>query len=273
MEYFGLYIKLGWDHILDLTGYDHLLFVAALAGIYVLAQLRQLFLLVTAFTLGHSLTLLLASLQVVYLPSPIIEFLIPCTIAITCVSNWFATPSRPTLSPPNFMMRYLVAFSFGLVHGIGFSNYLRQMLTPGDDLLIQLLCFNVGLELGQLVVVAVIMLVGWLLFTFTKVKLRDWNLVLSSFILALAVLLIVEQGHALKAAASEGPLWHPEQMAPDSTGAFNPFNKADSSATAVPDSSLAVPDNAVAPGTKSTAMPVTSDSLPPLKVTVDSAAR
>lgn len=269
MEYFGAYVKLGWDHILDLDGYDHILFIAALSGIYIIKQWRQILLLVTAFTVGHSLTLLLASLQVVWLPSPLVEFLIPCTIAYTCVTNWFSTPSRPS-EAPNIMQRYFAAFLFGLVHGMGFSNYLRQLFVKSDNIIVQLLGFNVGLELGQMVVVAIILLIGTLLFAMTPLRLRDWNLVLSSFILALALQLCVKQGAALAEAMEAGPIWQrPGDVTSDSTSKFNPFNRADSLEVSTDTAYLAPGE---VPATRPMATPV-EDSLPKLKVTVDSTSR
>lgn len=260
MESFLAYLKLGWEHILDLNGYDHLLFVAALTGIYMAQQWRQLLLLVTAFTLGHSLTLLLSSLEVISLPPAFIEFLIPLTIATTCITNWFATPSRPTDPLPNFWVRYALAFVFGLVHGMGFSNYLKQLFSQGN-VIMQLLSFNLGLELGQLVIVFIMLVLSGILLNFTPLRQREWNLVLSSFILGLAMVLVVGKGQELSAAMAEPEFWSsPAKPAADSTQ-FSPFGQdTTTTAPATPDSLL--PQNATP-----------TDTTARLNVAVDSVAR
>jgi hypothetical protein len=206
MEAFNVYTQLGWQHILDLGGYDHILFIAALAGIYNTSQWQKLLLLITAFTLGHSLTLLLTTLQLIYLPSELIEFLIPTSIAITCIGNWFAIPKRPQDKEPNFLLRYIIAFFFGLIHGMGFSNYLIQLLGSVDELWIKILAFNVGLEIGQIVVVVSITTATFLLLFFSNLKQRDWNLVTSSIILGLALVMVVDNGKVLQAKYEAGNL-------------------------------------------------------------------
>lgn len=231
MDSFSLFLGLGWRHILDLSGYDHILFIAALASVYTLPQWRNLMLLVTAFTLGHSLTLLLTTLNVIYLPTELVEFLIPLTIAITCISNWSAIKSRPHDPEPNFLLRYLYAFLFGLIHGMGFSGYLIQMLSTTEDLAVKILAFNVGLEMGQILVVAGVTAVVFMLLMFTKLKHRDLNLVLSSIILGLSLHLIIERASALNTSITTGNFRiFREAMPTDSLGrpASSPFGSTDS---------------------------------------------
>lgn len=167
---FAVYLELGFRHIADLAGYDHILFVVALSAGYSLAQWRQLLVLVTAFTVGHSLTLALATLQVVQVSSAWVEFLIPVTIVLTGLYSLRetrrppATEAGPSGTAPPLGARgvkYGMALFFGLIHGLGFSNFLRAILGEEESLVWPLFSFNVGLEVGQLAILAVILAVGW----------------------------------------------------------------------------------------------------------------
>ncbi|MCB0484044.1 MAG: HupE/UreJ family protein [Flavobacteriales bacterium] len=149
MSDFGIYLLLGWEHITDFAGYDHMLFLLALALPYVYNKPFQILWPVTAFALGHSITLALSLLQGSVLPSSIIEFLIPLTITLTAMLNWKA--GKPVSNPISFAL----AGVFGLIHGMGFSNYLRPMLPPDQDLWMRLLAFNLGLEAGQVLLIGI----------------------------------------------------------------------------------------------------------------------
>jgi len=191
---FSTYLELGFDHISDINAYDHILFLVALCAIYQLKEWKKILVLVTAFTIGHSITLALAALELVSFSKEIIEFLIPVTILITSLYNVFTksldTPT--TTFNQRLNVRYLFALFFGLIHGMGFSNFLRQMLMPGqeDELIPQLLAFNIGVELGQLLIVAVIMAVAYLVLSVFKVKQRDWTLFISGAAAGVALLLM-----------------------------------------------------------------------------------
>lgn len=150
---FGSFVELGFRHITDITATDHILFLVALAAIYTRADWRAILWVVSAFTIGHSLTLLLAVTGAVRLPSALIEFLIPVTIVVTCIENFFIVGS-----PRRFgWHRPVLAGVFGLVHGAGFANYLRNVFP--DQIGMPLFGFNVGIELGQLTVLVVIAVV------------------------------------------------------------------------------------------------------------------
>ena len=125
MGQFQMYFQLGIQHILDIKGFDHILFVVALCAIYVTRDWKKILILVTAFTIGHSITLALATLKLVRVNSDWIEFLIPVTIAVTAVSNIFSP--KPS-SGRGIQINYVFALFFGLIHGLGFSNYLRSLL-------------------------------------------------------------------------------------------------------------------------------------------------
>ncbi len=150
---FGIYLELGFKHILDWQAYDHILFVMTLCAVYVLKDWKKVLWLVTAFTVGHSLTLALAVFHLVNISPSIIEKLIPVTIMITALSNIFWNAEGGN----RMRWLYIMAGFFGLIHGLGFSNYLKALLGSEEDLLLPLFAFNLGVEAGQILVVAVAM--------------------------------------------------------------------------------------------------------------------
>lgn len=155
MSEFIAFAELGMRHIADVRGADHILFLVALAAIYRLRDWRDVLWVVTSFTIGHSISLALAVTGAIALPAAVIEFLIPVTIVATCIEN-IAVRDRRT-APWNGRYRPVLAGAFGLVHGAGFANYLTSLFV--ERLAIPLAGFNVGLEIGQLAVLAVIAVV------------------------------------------------------------------------------------------------------------------
>lgn len=190
MDMLPLYIRLGFEHISDLAGYDHILFLVALCAIYTLDQWRILLILVTAFTVGHSATLALTSLGYLTIPSEIIEFLIPATIMATAIHNVVA-PTTAARSP-NMLRTYDMVTFFGFIHGMGFSNYFRALLMGDDAVLLPLFSFNLGIEIGQLLVVAVIIAAAWLALGVIGVKHREWNLFVSGAAAGMSLILMTE---------------------------------------------------------------------------------
>jgi len=191
------YLELGFLHICTPRAADHLTFLLALCAPYVLADWRRVLALVTSFTVGHSLTLALATLGLVAFQPAIIEALIPVTIMITALVNLRnagSTTARPTLRPAPVLAAApnALALGFGLIHGLGFSNYLRALLGPNSRPVQELLAFNVGVELGQVLIVAVILLLGALLLRGLGVQRRDWLLTTSGAALGIAALLLVQ---------------------------------------------------------------------------------
>lgn len=179
---FVVYLRLGFDHIADLRGYDHILFIVALAAGYALTHWRHLLILVTAFTLGHSVTLALATLRLVSVSSAWVEFLIPVTIVATAAFNLVeagASGRDDTLPERAQRVKYAMALFFGLIHGLGFSNFLRALLGEEESLALPLFSFNVGLELGQIGILAVILSVTWAVARWTPVGATLWTRVLS----------------------------------------------------------------------------------------------
>ncbi len=191
MSEFQLYFTLGKDHILDyLNGYDHILFVIALCAVYIMRDWKKILILITAFTIGHSITLALATLDIISVNSKLIEFLIPATIFVTAFGNLFRKEDHLSSGP--IRTNYLFALAFGLIHGMGFSNYLKALLGKDQSIAMQLLAFNLGLELGQLIIVGIFMGASFILVDLINVSRRDWKLVISSGIAGIALILIKE---------------------------------------------------------------------------------
>jgi len=189
MSEFSIYLKLGLGHILDVNGLDHILFVIALCAIYSISDWKKVLILVTAFTLGHSVTLAMATLRIIQVNRDFIEFLIPVTIFITAFSNLF---KKHSFRPRRFQSNYFYAIFFGLIHGLGFSNYLRSLLGSDKTIINQLLAFNVGLELGQIIIVGFFMLISFIFLGLFNLSRRDWNLIISSGVAAIAITLMIE---------------------------------------------------------------------------------
>lgn len=189
MADFGLWFETGLTHIADWQAYDHILFLLALCGIYTLSEWKTLLWLVTAFTLGHSLTLALAVLGWVNFSASWIEFLIPLTIVLSCLYNIVGKQSIHK----NKTIPYLMALVFGLVHGLGFSFLLRAMLGRSAELVGPLFAFNLGIEAGQLIIVALVVLLGLLFTRFIGVKAEKWRFFLSSAVLGIAFIMMLER--------------------------------------------------------------------------------
>ncbi|MDQ2770980.1 MAG: HupE/UreJ family protein [Bacteroidota bacterium] len=196
---FQTYLELGFRHICTPRAADHLTFLLALCAPYVLADWRRVLALVTSFTVGHSLTLALATLGLVAFRPALIEGLIPVTIILTALwnlRNAGAATSRSTArqspAPVLAAAPNALALGFGLIHGLGFSNYLRALLGPNSRPVQELLAFNVGVELGQVLIVGAILLLGALLLRGLGVPRRDWLLTTSGAALGIAMLLLVQ---------------------------------------------------------------------------------
>lgn len=186
---FGFYFALGWEHIISRDALDHQLFIAALAAIYLLKDWKQVLVLVTAFTIGHSLTLILSVLDIVRFSPDWVEFLIPVTIVITAVSNLF----QEKFTTRSIRINYFLALFFGLVHGMGFANAVRFFMAKDQSLGWSLFGFNVGLEAGQICVVIILLLVAYLFVNVWKVNRREWVIFLSAAVFSLALKMALER--------------------------------------------------------------------------------
>jgi hypothetical protein len=193
MSDFVFYFGLGWHHIISLDALDHQLFILALASVYTFKNIKQVLILVTAFTIGHSLTLALSVLDIIRFSSKWVEFLIPCTIFITALNNIIQIDKKGASAKIN----YYLALGFGLIHGMGFANAIRIMLAKDQTIGLGLFGFNIGLEAGQIFVVAIILVFAWMFLNFLKISRRDWIFFISSGVFALAVKMAIERLHPL----------------------------------------------------------------------------
>jgi hypothetical protein len=187
---FQTYFELGYRHIADWQAYDHILFLLALCAVYSLRDWRRVVGLVTAFTLGHALTLVLAGLDLVRLSQAWVEFLIPVTIVLTALYNVGTKEGHR-----GWAWVYGITLCFGLIHGLGFSNYFRSLLFPdeADQLVSQLLAFNLGVEAGQLVIVALVLGLAAIMVDLLRIDRRNWTIFLSGGAFGLALVMALER--------------------------------------------------------------------------------
>jgi hydrogenase/urease accessory protein HupE len=190
MEDFLLYFKMGLNHVLDFSAYDHILFLVVLAVVFNHFQWRKVIWLVTLFTLGHSLTLALSAYGILKIRIDIIEFLIPLTIFITGVLN---IANAKTEATKKGNINLIFALFFGLIHGLGFSNYFKMMIGKEEDKLLPLIEFALGIELAQVIVVIGILIIGMLLKTIFRVDRRDWVLVCSAMVIGFSIQMMVDR--------------------------------------------------------------------------------
>jgi hypothetical protein len=190
---FKIFVELGWDHILQADGLDHKLFIIALASLYLLSDWKKVIILVTAFTIGHSITLALSALNVIQVNVEFIEFLIPVTILITALSNLFRKEHKIQMS--KIQTNYIFAVGFGLIHGLGFANYLRSIMGREKEFISQLLAFNLGIEIGQIIIVVIFLIIASIFVDIIGVNRRDWKLVISSAVGGVAFYLISETSY------------------------------------------------------------------------------
>ena len=175
MQDFLFYLQLGWEHIISKDALDHQLFILALIAIFSFRDWKKVLILVTAFTIGHSLTLVLSALDVFRFPSDWVEFLIPCTIVFTALDNIIFSKNEKKL----IQLNYYLALLFGLIHGMGFANSVRMMLASEQDITLPLFGFNVGLELGQIVVVAIALFIHYVFSEVLKLSNKIWIYIIS----------------------------------------------------------------------------------------------
>ena len=197
LSLFSTYMELGFKHISDPKAYDHIVFIIALCAIYRLSEWKKVAILVTAFTIGHSITLALAAFQIITFPGDIIEMLIPVTIILTCLYNVIykkETIEDDSIFNRQLSVNYFFALFFGLIHGMGFSNFFRSLHGDESSIVKPLFAFNVGLELGQLLIVAAILVMAYVVLDVFKAKQREWNLFVSGAAAGIAITLLIALG-------------------------------------------------------------------------------
>ena len=185
----AFYFATGWHHIISWDALDHILFIIALAAIYQLQNWKQVLVLVTAFTIGHSLTLALSVYDVIRFNEKWVEFLIPCTIIATAIFNFFVKD----YTPKSLRVNYFLALFFGLIHGMGFANTIRFMLAKNQGIAVPLISFNIGLETGQVVAVAFILLISYLLVNKINLNKKWWVWSLSAIALFAGLIMVKER--------------------------------------------------------------------------------
>ena len=190
MDNFILYFKMGLNHVLDFSAYDHILFLIVLAVVFAFKQWRKVLWLVTLFTLGHSLTLALSAYGILQIRMDVIEFLIPLTIFITGVIN-IITSSKEAKKTENINL--IFALFFGLVHGLGFSNYFKMMVGQEEDKLLPLIEFALGIEAAQVIIVLAILIIGTLILNIKKVTRKHWIIICSSLVILVSIKMMFER--------------------------------------------------------------------------------
>lgn len=191
MNEFYTYFQLGLHHVLDINAYDHLLFLVALMAPFLFKDWKKVLILITLFTIGHTLALFLSVFNIIFVKSTIIEFLIPITILLSSIYNILVI--KKTSKNNNFTIIDFLTLFFGLIHGLGFSNYIKNILggTAASKIL-PLTEFAIGIEAAQLIVVVAILTLAAIFQVLFKTSKRDWILVLSSIIIGIVLPMILK---------------------------------------------------------------------------------
>lgn len=189
MNDFAFFFDLGWQHIISADALDHQLFILALAAIYLVNDWKKVLILVTAFTIGHSLTLILSTYEIIKASTRWVEFLIPLSIVVTALLNLIKTEKHYG----QYKLQYWLALFFGLIHGLGFANTIRFMLADSQSITVPLLSFNIGLEAGQLAVVGLILLMSYFVVNRLKLRRKWWVWSLSAIALCVAGYITIQR--------------------------------------------------------------------------------
>lgn len=191
MEQFKLFLELGLTHVLDINGYDHVLFLMVLAAPYLFSNWKKILLLVTVFTVGHTLSLILAAYEVVSVKSSLVEFLIPVTIGIAAIYNIVIAGRGQTNDKVGVL--FFTTLFFGVIHGLGFSNYFRMIIGRTEEKIVPLLEFALGIEIAQALIVVAMLILATLFQNFLKVSRKDWVLVVSAIVIGLIIPMLLER--------------------------------------------------------------------------------
>jgi len=191
MSDFWLYFNIGLHHVLDIHAYDHVMFLMALTVPYTFKDWKNIVLLVSLFTVGHTTALIMSVYGVLKVNSAYIEFLIPITILATAVYNLFNSGKKASNTGNVNFIAFTTLF-FGLIHGLGFSNYFKIIIDKGDSKLLPLLEFALGIEGAQLIVVLTVLTLSFVLQRFGKLNKRDWILITSAFVAGVVIPMIIE---------------------------------------------------------------------------------
>lgn len=188
MDDFTFYFRNGWNHIVSIQALDHLLFLAALTASYSIRRWRHMAILITAFTIGHSITLAISTYDLMRFNTDWVEFLIPLSILLTCIYNLLNVKQTRSL-----IFQYAMALFFGLIHGMGFANTLRFMLAREQSIVLPLLGFNIGIEVAQIAVVIIIMFVQFIVVERMKLIQKWWTYILSGAAAVIALYMCISR--------------------------------------------------------------------------------
>lgn len=186
-------IQYGINHVLDINAYDHVLFLIALTVPYVFKDWKRVFLLVTMFTLGHTISLILAVYNIVNVKVSLIEFLIPITILIVAIFNVFTAGKGPQKGKVGVL--FLSALFFGLIHGLGFAREFKILVGDTDNKLVLLIEFALGIEIAQVIIVFIVLFLGYLVQTLFRFSKRDWAMVISAVVIGLVIPMILKSDY------------------------------------------------------------------------------
>ncbi|MEL1255094.1 HupE/UreJ family protein [Flavobacterium sp. DGU38] len=191
MSEFWIYFQIGLKHVLDIHAYDHVLFLIALTTPYAFKDWKRILLLVTVFTVGHTLALLLSVFGIIAVKANLVEFLIPVTILITAFFNLFT--AGKTFKNESLNLVFFLTLFFGIIHGLGFSNYFKTILGgTASSKLLPLGEFALGIEAAQLIVVFIVLILSYIVQTVFRFSKRDWALVMSAFIIGVVIPMIID---------------------------------------------------------------------------------
>lgn len=191
MHDFLIYFNMGLTHVLDVNAYDHILFLIALMIPFAFKDWQRVLLLVSLFTLGHTLALFLSVFGIVKIQANLVEFLIPITILITAIFHLFTAGKSGKKESITFVA--IVTVVFGLIHGLGFSNYFNTiMVGTRAEKLVPLLEFALGIEAAQIIVVIAVLIIAYLVQTGFRFSKRDWALVMSAFVIGVVLPMILQ---------------------------------------------------------------------------------
>ena len=194
MSTFILYFRLGYRHVLDIYGVDHMLFIIAIMSVFLLRDWRRALVLFLFYVIGSSISLSLAANEIIRVDINIIDYLIPVTILIAAVINIFKKPESYT---PRSIFRFAILLIFGLIHGFGFADYLMDILGTDLNLAVPIIGFNLGIELGLFLVGFVFLIISWVFINNLGISRRDWRLVISYGIAGIALTLMFESRYWL----------------------------------------------------------------------------
>ena len=184
---------MGWHHIISISAYDHLSFVVTLCALFSIGEWKKVLTLVTAFTIGHSITLALSTLNYLPISAKLVEILIPLTIIYTVIRNVLHKEStkHQAVFDKRIISYYITALLFGFIHGMGFASSFRLMVGSTSGIVTQLFAFNCGLELGQMAIVLVMLSMLFICTKYLHIKQREWNLFVSGSGFSIAVIILL----------------------------------------------------------------------------------